>query len=159
MTIRIRRVRRRPPTIGLVSKPLEADHQEAFFQWLAYVSVPNIRGWRPLKDYAFAIPNGSMIAGDAKQRAKYIAAMKRRGWKNGVSDVFIAYPMFGASGLWLEFKRDAMSPVRKEQEDWIELMNLAGYTAAVVCSLEEAQHQVKQYLGLLPTSSTTPARV
>jgi len=120
--------KRKPPR---PPDPLEHQIQASFFEWweVAYGS--------PL---AFAIPNGG------KRHIITAMKMKQEGVKPGVPDVFIAIPAWGASGLFLEFKRRT-GRVTEEQASYLYWLLEAGYRTAVVRSLEEAIEAVKLYLG------------
>lgn len=122
----------------------ESDHQARFFDWAKLTPVPGFPG-RTLHDFAFAVPNGAMLAGSASQRARYMAFLKRQGLKKGVSDIFVAIPMGRFHGVFLEMKRDRHSRVSEEQRAWIELMTLAGYYARKVLGFDEARAAMQAY--------------
>lgn len=104
----------------------------------------------PLLSWLFMVPNGSAIAGNAEQRAKYVNALKRRGMKPGVSDLFLSLPVGKYNGCYLEIKRDKKSPVSDDQEKWIELMLRTGYAAKVCCGYDECIEYLKSYLSGTP---------
>lgn len=107
--------------------------------------APGVPG-RTLHDFAFAIPNGLMLAGSDVQRAKYMAALKRQGFKPGVSDICLALPLHGRPGAYIELKRDRSSRATAAQQDWVDLMKLVGYYAAIAVGFEEAQACIIGYL-------------
>ncbi len=99
-----------------------------------------------LVNWLFMVPNGSAIAGNAKQRAMYVNALKRRGMKNGVSDLFLSLPVGRYHGCYLEIKRTSKSPISQAQEDWVELMLKTGYAAKICCGYQECVEYLQSYL-------------
>jgi hypothetical protein len=80
----------------------------------------------------FAVPNGEL-------RAKSVGArLKLEGVKAGVPDLCIACPSKDGRkhGLFVELKT-SKGKVSPEQKEWILRLNLAGYRADVVRSLDE----------------------
>lgn len=142
--ISYKRVRR----LGAVSKPKESDHQATYFEWLKTVFVFLGKERRPLWDFAYAIPNGTMFAGDAKQRSMYMNSLKKQGFKVGVSDVNIDLPLGPYHGARFELKRDAKSPVSKEQTAWRDLMHAAGYYARIVRGYDDIVAETRNYLAM-----------
>lgn len=135
--------------------PLEKDQQEALFEWMSYIRVPLSRGgakgliapeWIPLTDLAYAVPNGTAIAGTVKQRAMYMAALKRQGFKTGVSDIVIPFPTIAYHGLYLELKRKKSSVVTEDQTTWRDLMRRLDYRAEIVVGFEAAKAIIVDYL-------------
>lgn len=130
--------------------PKESDDQATYFDWLKTVRVNYKVGAGlanvPLFDFAFAVPNGSMLAGDSKQRAKYMAFLRRRGLKPGVSDIVIALPIGTYHGMYLELKRLKGGVVTKEQRDWQALMLRVGYLAVIARGFEAAKSATLNYL-------------
>jgi hypothetical protein len=139
-------------SVGAVAVPKEAKQQETLFEWMALIRVP-VEGptpageWLPLSEIAYAVPNGLSIAGTAQQRAKYMAALKRQGFRPGVSDIVIPYPVGGQHGLYLELKRDKTSPVRDDQLAWRDLMRRLGYRAEIAVGFDAAKGIIEDYLG------------
>lgn len=74
--------------------------------------------------------------------------LRRQGVKKGVSDYFLAYPMNGHHGLWIEMKRadKSRSVVSREQKDWIELMRSVNYQAHVAYGANMAWEICINYL-------------
>ncbi len=143
--INYKRVRR----LGAVTKPKESDHQATYFEWLKTVPVRVFKKPHTLWDFAYAIPNGTMFAGDARQRAMYMNSLKRQGFKVGVSDVNIDLPLGPYHGARFELKRDAKSPVSKEQIAWRDLMEAAGYYAKIVRGYDEIVAETRNYLKMI----------
>jgi hypothetical protein len=126
--------------------PLESEAQRAYFEWLSKVPVPG-RGEK-LRAFAFAVPNGAILAGNAAQRGRYMNFLKGQGLTAGVSDIVIALPMGQYHGAYLEMKRDQKSKCSPEQQDWLDRMASVGYYAARVSGLDDAiKHTVKYMKG------------
>ena len=142
--INYKRVRR----VGVVSKPKESDHQAAYFGWLKTVFVMLGPERHPLWNFAYAIPNGTMFAGDSRQRAIYMNSLKKQGFKVGVSDVNIDLPRGPYHGARFELKRDKTSKVSEEQKAWCGLMARAGYYARIVCGYDEIVAETRNYLSM-----------
>lgn len=136
----------RRSSITTPAKAREGDHQAAYFDWLKTTYVRYAGSSRPLHDYAFATMNGMPVAGARVSRAKYIAAMKRRGMKDGVSDIVIAFPANGYHGAYFELKRDKDSKVADDQKAWVALMNSVGYYARVVVGYDALVAATKDFL-------------
>lgn len=120
-----------------VGPPLESAAQKAYFEYLRTVACPQHPG-KTLWDFAYAVPNGTMLAGSAEQRARYMTFLKAQGLKPGVSDVCIALPVGRWHGMYLEMKRDRKAPVTADQKEWLALMALVGYYAEVAPGLDSA---------------------
>ncbi len=72
--------------------------------------------------------------------------LKRMGVKKGVSDIFIAVPMNGRGGLWIELKSTKGKP-SQEQKVFVARMIRRGYDAAIVYGCEAAKEVILAYLG------------
>jgi hypothetical protein len=150
--------RRRTNPVGVVAVPKESKQQELLFEWMELIRVP-VEGptpegeWLPLSTIAFAVPNGVSIAGTEAQRARYMAALKRQGFRTGVSDIVIPYPRGTYHGLFVELKRDKHSVVSKDQKDWRLLMRRLGYRAEIVIGWDEARRIITEYVGTHRTVS------
>lgn len=131
--------------LGLVAgPPLESDEQARVFEYLKTLKHGTSTVW----DYAFAIPNGSVLAGDAGQRARQMASMKRQGLKPSVSDIFVAIPVGGEHGLFIEMKRVKGSRVDPEQLKWAERVSAEGYRAVIAKGFDEARLAIDDYFGV-----------
>lgn len=137
----------------------EVDLQKACWKILQGWPIPEGR----LSDYSYHVPNGTHLAGDRQGRARSIASLKAQGFKNGVSDLVIAYPIWesGAAiayirwaGAYIELKMPKRYPT-PEQEAWLERMGNANYFTAVVWGEEEFRFQVVAFLaGVEPVGFT-----
>ena len=71
--------------------------------------------------------------------------LKRMGVKKGVSDFFLAIPVDGYAGFWLELKvgKNKLSP---EQESFLKRKTERGYLCATCWGFEEAKELISLYL-------------
>jgi len=128
--------------VGLITNPLESDIQATVFEFLKTLSTPS---GMTLWDFSYAVPNGTKFAGTPEQRAKYMNALKRQGFKTGVSDIVIAFPLHHWHGAYIELKRDKHSPISDDQVTWQSRMKSVGYFTAVTVGLDEALAAVRAY--------------
>lgn len=121
--------------------PSEHQEQKAFVQWFN-AQYPKYRGC------LFAIPNGSHLAGTPAVRAMKMNKLKSEGFKNGVSDLFLAVPMGGKSGMFLEMKaqKKPRSSLSVEQRMHLKLMEEMGYAACWAAGSKEAIRITKDYM-------------
>lgn len=153
------------PKRGTTIHPLEVEEQKACYAWLGMVPIiggDGERNQRWLQDYSFMVPNGTQLGGGRTRRAQYMASLKAQGLKPGVSDIVIAYPMWGEvqgqcmyPGAYIELKREVgayggpaalKSAVRKEQREWAELMQSVGYWVAIAYGREDFKELANSYL-------------
>ncbi len=73
------------------------------------------------------------------------AMLKRMGVKRGVADFFLALPMDGKYGLWIELKVGKNKP-SKEQEAFLDRKAMRGYEVACVWGFDAAVEVIKAYL-------------
>lgn len=130
------------------TKPLEKEVQVAGFQFMRTLYVSDLR--QPLSDFAFAVPNGTMLAGTAKQRAQYMQSLKAQGFKPGVSDIFIALPRGSYHGAFIEVKRGPKETPSDAQATWLRTAGGAGYLAQVAFGLDELLAILRFYAALPP---------
>lgn len=157
--------------LGKNQHPLEAAEQRLAWAWLATI-YPRVSGTSDsdinalkeptLQDYSYMVPNGTQLAGTGQRRAIQMANLKVQGLRPGVSDMVIAYPIWGSGygnclypGAYIEMKRvreayagpAAISAcVRAEQLDWLKRMASVGYWVAVAYGAEEFKALVGTYL-------------
>jgi hypothetical protein len=156
--------KKRVNPVGVLAVPKESKQQESLFEWMSWVRVPILRKnlteeWVALTDIAFAVPNGASIAGDAGQRARYMAALKRQGFKVGVSDIVIPYPTVAYHGLFIELKRDKNSKVSDDQLDWQKMMRRLDYKSEIVVGWDAAVAVIREYLGPVSHRMVMPSAV
>jgi hypothetical protein len=70
--------------------------------------------------------------------------LKRMGVKKGVADFFLALPLNGKSGLWIELKED--SKPSKEQLAFGERKKTRGYDFSVTFGFEATKEYILSYL-------------
>lgn len=124
--------------------PLEREEQATYFGWLHYLRHGAVR----VGDFAFAVPNGSYLFGDASKRAIQGAALRRQGVRAGVPDVVLPIPIKPWHGLFLEFKRIG-GPKPQPGDDqslWHAKLRSMGYYVAVVFGFEQAKAITLEYL-------------
>ncbi|KKN76149.1 hypothetical protein LCGC14_0373440 [marine sediment metagenome] len=152
--------------------PLEAAEQKAAWAWLATIfprvqgtanSDVNVLAEPRLQDYSYMVPNGTQLAGTGKRRAIQMSNLKAQGLRPGVSDIVIAYPIWGKTpghclyaGAYIEMKRvreayagpaAVKAAIRPEQVEWLTRMASVGYWTAVAYGAEEFKDRVCLYLG------------
>lgn len=127
--------------------PTENDECRYLLQW---ARLQTWSGWR-ISDLLVMIPNGAVLAGDARQRGMQMGKMKRAGFKPGVSDYFLAAPRGSYGGLWLEMKRRELSVTSAEQTAFQAVMRGVGYATAIVKGWEEAKDAINRYLQGAPS--------
>ena len=117
----------------------EHDEQVAVIEWFELK-------WPKLAMCLMAYPSGAIIGG--KNKFKIINKLKREGWRNGVSDLFLAIPKGGYHGLWLEMKDHDKTKrsVSKEQWDHLDLMKNQGYFASWAAGAEKAMSIIEEYM-------------
>jgi VRR-NUC domain len=71
--------------------------------------------------------------------------LKLMGVKKGVADFFLALPLNGKAGLWIELKVDKNKP-SKEQQAFLNRKAQRGYEAICVWGTEAAREAIKAYL-------------
>lgn len=73
------------------------------------------------------------------------ALLKRMGVKRGVADFFLAIPLNGKAGLWVELKVGKKKPT-KEQQAFLERKAQRGYEAVCVWGTKAAREAISAYL-------------
>ena len=118
----------------------EMMQQIKLFDW--------IRTQLNIAPYAFSIPN------EGKRSPLLGKLMKRMGMRSGVSDIFIAIPVYFENeffhGLFIEMKANGKSgkcgKATPNQLEFHKDMKLQGYYCAVCDSAEAAIFLITQYL-------------
>jgi hypothetical protein len=122
--------------------PTEGDECASLLQW---ASVTRHKGQR-LSDVLILIPNGAVLAGDARERAIQMARMKKLGFKAGVSDYLLAVPSGNLHGLWIEMKRTVFAVTSPEQIAFQKRMSALGYACVTPKGWEKARAAIREYL-------------
>lgn len=132
-----------------MNKHLEEAEQAAFVEWAQYQRSESGQL------LIMAIPNGSYLAGDPKQRAFQMARLKKAGLKTGAGDLFVAAARGGWHGLFIEMKKcrddfrtaaEANAAPTEEQLQFGEMATRAGYRYIVCYGFEEAMAALIAYL-------------
>jgi hypothetical protein len=88
---------------GKKSPQSEAEVQKQCWAWLLGVAVQphSSKQWggAVLQDFSYMVPNGTQLAGGRTRRAQYMSSLKAQGFRPGVSDIVIAYPLWGTVGF------------------------------------------------------------
>jgi hypothetical protein len=103
---------------------------------------------------AYAVPNGSHLAGDERVRAIQMAKLKKQGFKIGVPDVIIDIPVEPYHGLRIEMKRVHRSETSDAQLEWQKRMLANGYQAVIAKGFLEARMAVVKYFDLFVKDSS-----
>jgi hypothetical protein len=122
--------------------PTEGDEAECLMQW---AQMRRHLG-RKVSDYLIMIPNGAVLAGDARERAIAMARMKRQGFRPGVFDYILAIPVEPYPGLWIELKRQKLGVVSDEQKRFELAMSVMGWATAIAKGWDEARAVIEKYL-------------
>lgn len=115
--------------------PLETDEQKALVQ---YCQVKKL--------FFFSVPNGSVLKGNAMQRARQMSKLKSEGLVVGTSDFVVMLPNHI---LFIELKRQKGSTTSKAQKDFLEKVNNFGYAKGKVCKgVKEAIEFIEDNLNI-----------
>lgn len=128
-----------------MNKGTEHQEQCAYFDWVRLKAQSDYR-----YNLIWAIPNGAKLGRDPRLAAIQMHKLKAEGFKNGVPDIIIAYPIpqeqgFASPGAFIEMKvgRNKPSP---EQVKLIRELRDVGYLIAVCYnSLEAISFTVKYF--------------
>jgi hypothetical protein len=126
----------------------ESLEQQAVVQWASIAVVPDshpLWGQR-IGDFLFAIPNGSHLAGDGRQRAMKAGILKREGMSPGVHDLFLMLPSGPYHGLFIEMKRAKGGRVTPDQRSFAQRATEAGYGCVLARGSEQAVEAIIVYL-------------
>lgn len=122
-------------TVKHIPVPSEEEEQVTLFNWAKMQEKKY-----PELALMFHIPNGGL-------RSKSEAArFKRAGVKSGVPDIFLPCAKRGKHGLFIEMKKLTGGRTSKEQKEWIEALNKAGYAAFVCNGWPSAARMIECYL-------------
>lgn len=76
--------------------------------------------------------------------------MRRKGFRNGVSDIVIACPVGRYHGAYIELKRDEKAEITDDQKSWIKRMRYAGYYGDIAIGLDWAIETTQNFLSGKP---------
>lgn len=82
--------------------------------------------------------------------------LKRMGVKKGVADFFLAIPLGGYAGFWLELKV-GKNKVTPEQQTFLDRKTKRGYLCAACWGFESAKELILNYLNYDNENSTQNA--
>lgn len=129
--------------------PTERQEQAVLIDWWKHYAKTKGLDERLL----FAIPNGAVLAGDAKRRGIQMTNLKATGLRAGIPDLFLAKPAYEIArnnhlgGLFIEMKRKGEKVKRDSpQEECLAMLWCAGYQTAVCAGADEAMKAIKEYL-------------
>jgi hypothetical protein len=133
-----------PATPEPVTKPKrrtgDPEHQEqvVFINRLKALAVNK-------PTYAMAVKRTHAIPNGGRRSKREAGRLKAEGVVAGVADIFVAYPVPGFHGLYIEMKSLTGKPSR-EQQDWIRDSLALGYQAAVCRGADEAMKVWLEYV-------------
>jgi len=116
--------------------PYPSEHAEQVeFMYLLATHIPEIYA------HTTAIPNGG------KRHLSVAKKLKAEGVKKGYPDLLIDLPRGRYHGARFEMKRQYSPPSKttREQLEWLERLNAAGYYAMVVKGAVHAFEQAAKY--------------
>jgi len=93
----------------------------------------------PELDMLFAIPNGGWRGKTSGGK------MAMEGAKAGVPDLFLAVPLHGKHGLFIEMKAPK-GVVSEKQKIWLKKLSEQGYVCAICYGLDQAIGMIESYL-------------
>lgn len=85
------------------------------------------------------------FANERRCSAQQGRLLKRMGVKKGVPDFFLALPIDGYAGFWLELKV-GKNKVTKEQQEFLSRKTQRGYLCAACWGFESAKELILTYL-------------
>ena len=129
---------------SLAKSGTESGHQQAVFCYFA----SRQKEW-PETKWIHHIPNGGSRGDNTTARAIRGAKLKAEGVKEGVSDIFLPYPITPFCGLYIEMKKPG-EKVKKggKQEEFSNDMIKVGYDWYESDNWENAVEIIKNYLQL-----------
>lgn len=125
--------------------PTEWQEQVAVVDWADRLTISVNGEPHRLGAFLYAVPNGSILGGDAKLRAIQVGRLKRAGMRPGVLDLVLDLPRGPFHGLRLEMKRHG-GRASPEQREWLARLRSVGFDAHVAEGAEEAIAIIQAYL-------------
>lgn len=114
----------------------EAQHQSTLIRWSQQIEV---RQQYPELALLHHIPNGG------KRDVIEAKHLKTQGVKSGVPDLHLPVSRKGYNSLYIEMKKEG-GRASKNQEWWLEKLNVYGNYAVVCCGWREARECLIWYL-------------
>lgn len=138
----------RKPFSPKAAVPTEHEEQRHVMLWAAALERRTVAALANL----FAIPNGG------SRHIVTARRMKAEGVKPGVPDLFLAHAAKGKHGLFIEMKRRKGGSLSREQADWRQRLEAAGYAVEMCRGAREAIAIIESYLGLSNRPQPAAAR-
>lgn len=117
-----------------MSIPTEHDEQVALVTWFS-------RAYPCWNHLLWATPNGG-----SRNRIE-AAKLRKEGVRRGVPDLFLALPLNGFHGLFIEMKRQKGGTVSPEQKAMLKALTEQGYIAQIARGCDEGKSIINHYLG------------
>ncbi len=119
----------------------EHSEQSAVMDWWA-------RAYPKYYSCLWSVPNGAILAGNAKQRAKQMNYLKAEGFKPGVSDLFLMIARDGYHGLFIEMKDKGKTKCSVSDTQWehIHEAREQGYRADWCAGFDQAKELIDEYM-------------
>ncbi len=141
---------KKPRAVAKTGLPVPTEHAEQ-------VHVVEWAAWRASRDRRlgnlFAIGNGGLrparlvqTAGGVRRVSVVGRKLKSEGMKEGVPDLFLAWPSNGQPGLFVEMKRATGGRLSPAQKEWRERLTRAGYAWRCAKGADEAIREIEAYL-------------
>lgn len=87
-----------------------------------------------------SVPNGSVLAGDAKARARQMAALKRDGLRVGFPDLLVLAPEGRLAFIEVKTDKGRLSDSQKECHEWLLCL---GHKVAVCRCIEDVDEALR----------------
>jgi VRR-NUC domain-containing protein len=133
---------RKPAKYRNVKKePSESQHQAAVIAWWdVYAKTKQLD-----PSLLFAVPNGSVLAGDARRRAMQMHRLKCTGLRVGCPDLILALPSGAFHGMFIEMKSKE-GKVNEDQREYHTLLRRHDYNVVTAFGSDEAITAIKAYV-------------
>lgn len=105
--------------------PLEKHVQRDIIEWLGCRNISAVH-----------VPNGSVLAGDGKQRAMQSAALKRAGMRPGFPDLILFSPKGGIGFIEVKRADGSLSDTQETCRDWLQGL---GHQWGLARSVDDAE--------------------
>jgi hypothetical protein len=102
------------------------------------------------------IAEHTMHIGNERKASYFAGFIMKKGVLKGASDLFMAWPLNGFHGLFIEVKSKIGKPTL-EQKAFIERMRIVGYRAEICYGAEEVINTMQEYFIQKGTSESSNA--